>query len=785
MSFTFQNPFSYFNNPANSNPVGLGKLYIGLPDTDPITPANQIPVYAVQPDGSELQIPQPVRTTAGGVVTYNGVPIQLKVSESTYSVRIDSSTNAQLYYTPRVETPIDDGGTAASINSVKSLQSVTKPAVDTIYDVIGYYEDTTVGGGGFVWEATRPYSDHNGGTVIAPPAIAAWDGTQADIATLLNWTGSGVGCWVRVNAITLTPEMFGAVGGVVDDTLSIQSVIDYAKSMTSFFSSSGGVNVNFSASSYSATKITRRSGVTLVGAGSRSTIFFALPQSAPSGQDPVYGLFEIENGPVVNSGLKGMCICGSSTPTGTTAVNANQWGIYSRAKWNASFTEGGLWHSGYDDVWVRGFNYGEWSRAGYTNAHSRLPNQFITYNDMTVQVCAGGEARRFTGQHGQISVQNGDSGALDSLVASLVCKFDWDPNPSQVASNTNGESTTDVSGVGNAVRTPEQIQFSAGAAIQRANKGCYVRNTRGVSFDGCWFESLGGSFELATNGGASVSNTRFANAADGNRLSPVVTNGGYIVKHGTNTNFDFGIGNFITGVRDQFVDASVNLTDIISDRHNPSSRVTDGKFNVASPATLTASSVGAIDVKGLNYVYARAYQTDLSVPIITISSMLVPSDILTIRAWTGSITFSNSGGNLKLGSGDRQSVTIPENGYITFMRVHGFSGVEWVMQSYNEHYSDTLPSAGYFSRGHKIWKNNPTPAESAGWICTTAGIAGSTAVFSAMPSRALDSFTVATLPSASANTRQSIYVSDMSGGAAPAYSNGTNWARYSDNTTVS
>lgn len=105
MSFTFQNPFAYFNNPANSNPVGLGKMYIGLPDTDPITPANQIPVYAVQPDGSELAIPQPVRMTAGGVLTYNGTPIQLKINADSYSVRIDSSTNAQLYYTARAYRP--------------------------------------------------------------------------------------------------------------------------------------------------------------------------------------------------------------------------------------------------------------------------------------------------------------------------------------------------------------------------------------------------------------------------------------------------------------------------------------------------------------------------------------------------------------------------------------------------------------------------------------------------------------------------------------------------------
>lgn len=108
MSFTFQNPFAYFNNPSNSNPVGLGNLYVGLPDTDPVdilNPANQIPVYAVQPDGSELAIPQPVRMTTGGVLTYNGTPIQLKINNESYSVKVTSLFGSQLYYTARAYSP--------------------------------------------------------------------------------------------------------------------------------------------------------------------------------------------------------------------------------------------------------------------------------------------------------------------------------------------------------------------------------------------------------------------------------------------------------------------------------------------------------------------------------------------------------------------------------------------------------------------------------------------------------------------------------------------------------
>lgn len=101
MSYTFQNPFAYFNNPANSNPVGLGRLYIGLIDTDPVTPANQVQVYAVQPDGSELAIPQPIVLLAGGVPSYNGAPIQLKVNTEQMSVKVTTSTGALVVYTAR------------------------------------------------------------------------------------------------------------------------------------------------------------------------------------------------------------------------------------------------------------------------------------------------------------------------------------------------------------------------------------------------------------------------------------------------------------------------------------------------------------------------------------------------------------------------------------------------------------------------------------------------------------------------------------------------------------
>lgn len=49
----------------------------------------------------------------------------------------------------------------------------------------------------------------------------------------------------------------------------------------------------------------------------------------------------------------------------------------------------------------------------------------------------------------------------------------------------------------------------------------------------------------------------------------------------------------------------------------------------------------------------------------------------------------------------------------------------------------------------------------------------------------LPTFTVSGLPTASSNARRMVYVSNESGGAVPAFSDGTNWRRVTDRAIVS
>ena len=54
---------------------------------------------AVQEDGSTVLIPQPIRTSAGGVPTLNGSAVQLVV-DGEHSIKVLNNRSEQVYYAP-------------------------------------------------------------------------------------------------------------------------------------------------------------------------------------------------------------------------------------------------------------------------------------------------------------------------------------------------------------------------------------------------------------------------------------------------------------------------------------------------------------------------------------------------------------------------------------------------------------------------------------------------------------------------------------------------------------
>ncbi len=74
----------------------------------------------------------------------------------------------------------------AHVANLKSLPAI--PQTDVIYTVLGLIATTTTGGGHFVWSPTTNKTFHDGSSVIAPEAIAAWDGSAGNNTTVyLDW----------------------------------------------------------------------------------------------------------------------------------------------------------------------------------------------------------------------------------------------------------------------------------------------------------------------------------------------------------------------------------------------------------------------------------------------------------------------------------------------------------------------------------------------------------------------------------------------------------------------
>lgn len=125
-----------------------------------------------------------------------------------------------------------DVGTAATkntdelvtpVNSVADLAGFAGTKDDQQISLKGWHPDSDVGGGILYWDAAKPKSEHNGGTVFSPTVpFSAITGDYLDGVGETDAGGSG--CWVRLGYL-ITPVQYGAKGdSVTDDNSSIDIV---------------------------------------------------------------------------------------------------------------------------------------------------------------------------------------------------------------------------------------------------------------------------------------------------------------------------------------------------------------------------------------------------------------------------------------------------------------------------------------------------------------------------------------------------------------------------------
>ncbi len=90
-------PHSYYPDFTTGRPVFNGSVFIGEPNTDPEIPGNQKQITIRQEDGTEVDIAQPLKTSAGGVPTFNGSPVDA-LTDGNYSIKVLNKQGSQVYF---------------------------------------------------------------------------------------------------------------------------------------------------------------------------------------------------------------------------------------------------------------------------------------------------------------------------------------------------------------------------------------------------------------------------------------------------------------------------------------------------------------------------------------------------------------------------------------------------------------------------------------------------------------------------------------------------------------
>lgn len=197
-------PYDYYPNDTQGRPLFNAYIYMGVPNLDPETPANQIDVYGQQEDGSNVLLAQPIRTGAGGVPMYNGSPVVLKTDESFYSIKILDRDLQQIYYNENVAAVItaSSGSIVNKVNTVADL-AATQVIAGAVYYLKEYNAGTGVGGGELLGVAG-----------------------SATYNNVLTFEGIG-GYFKRINYSNLNAAMSGVYGSGTE-TAKFQAIYDVA-----------------------------------------------------------------------------------------------------------------------------------------------------------------------------------------------------------------------------------------------------------------------------------------------------------------------------------------------------------------------------------------------------------------------------------------------------------------------------------------------------------------------------------------------------------------------------
>jgi len=207
-------PSQLFTLARSFKAASNGKIYIGLPDTDPTNPENQIQVYIENEDSSLVPVSQPLIINSGGFPVYNG-EITKFVTTAGHSMAVYDAYDVQQHYFPNVLKYEPDQFKAqlsqpdgfkyiGRCESISLLRSIEPSFPNQMISLVSHTAGKGIGGGFFSYDDSDSTSQDNNGTVIVTPGGKRWKRV--------------------INGERVIPQWFGALGdGIADDSAAFTS----------------------------------------------------------------------------------------------------------------------------------------------------------------------------------------------------------------------------------------------------------------------------------------------------------------------------------------------------------------------------------------------------------------------------------------------------------------------------------------------------------------------------------------------------------------------------------
>ncbi|HGH4643541.1 TPA: phage tailspike protein [Enterobacter roggenkampii] len=214
------NPRPVFTDSRSFRAVANGRVYIGLIDSDPTIPSNQIPVYIENEDGTHVQISQPLVINAAGKIVYSGQLVKVVTVQGhsmaiydAYGSQVDYIANVLKYDPDQLRQELAAPG---GVNLVNGAVSIELLSGQDGFNLIGEYASVaslrnsapTPGDAVLVKEHTVGRGSGGGGVFRAiTGSVVDDDGVFiSSMAPGVSWIRHGAGSHVKIEWFGGKPE---------------------------------------------------------------------------------------------------------------------------------------------------------------------------------------------------------------------------------------------------------------------------------------------------------------------------------------------------------------------------------------------------------------------------------------------------------------------------------------------------------------------------------------------------------------------------------------------------